>query len=271
MEFNLKKSRIWQALKWERVFNFIIFSKKLFFVLFIIVFLLFLYAFIPQNFNTETQKLLLGLSTIFLFITIGSLYKERFFNNLKNPKVKYMIEQAILNPDQYNLAEFLNFEVAKSIWKTIKFCKKKNISPIPSEVLLYFLLDKKEQTNFIFSRGLLGLDEFRKELKAHINNIKKEQFKQVFSFDSEKVILNSLKIAQKKGRNRIKIQDIILSQSQINEIFKKKLIEKDLKQEDIEYLADWLSSLEKKILDGKKWWSWKNLIKKGSLAKEWTS
>jgi len=54
-------------------------------------------------------------------------------------------------------------------------------------------------------------------------------------------------------------------------IFKKILIDANLKVEDIENLTWWLESLEEKIAERKKFWQWQNLIKRGTLAKEWTA
>ncbi|MEK7167817.1 MAG: hypothetical protein AAB791_02325, partial [Patescibacteria group bacterium] len=44
-----------------------------------------------------------------------------------------------------------------------------------------------------------------------------------------------------------------------------------LKKEDIENLTWWLESLKKRTADKRRWWDYQNLMKKGTLAKEWTA
>src|SRR3989339_8186 len=54
-----------------------------------------------------------------------------------NSKLLVNLKDAILNPDEYNLAEFLNIESAKFIQNAIRFCNNKKIFQINSTALLY--------------------------------------------------------------------------------------------------------------------------------------
>jgi len=94
--FNLKKTTIYQAVKWEKfpVFKFAKVLKGVFLILFIIVFLIFLYGFVPENFSKETNRILLGISIILLVLFISSWLKGSFFNlKLKNPKPKITLSE----------------------------------------------------------------------------------------------------------------------------------------------------------------------------------
>jgi len=279
--FDFKKTAIFQSLIWERFFQLVRFLKKIFLILFIFTFLIFLYGFLRNALYESDLSFLFGLSIIFLSLTVGFWLKTLFFNlKLKKPKLKITIQESQKGPEEgnglpstrlYNLAEFLSFEAAKAVFGAINFSKKRELSKISSEALLYFSLEKWPEANFIFSRALLPLKEIKKELKDYLDNLKGEKFQQIFSEDFQKVILESLKFAQKGGRNFIKLEDILIGQSQIDPTFKKYLIAADLKTQDIESLVEWLESLKERISERKKFWEYKNLAKKGNLAKRWAA
>jgi len=190
---------------------------------------------------------------------------------LKNPKLKVSLKEAASSPQGFNLAEFLSFDAAKAIRETIGFCRRKKLPRIPSEAILYFSLAAWPESNFIFYRALLDSKSLKKELKNYLDNLKGEGFEEVFSEDSQKVILEATGIALKNGGNNIGIGDIIIAQSKINPSFKKYLVNANLKTADIENLTWWLKSIKERIAERKRFWERKNLIKRGSLAKAWSS
>ena len=53
--------------------------------------------------------------------------------------------------------------------------------------------------------------------------------------------------------------------------FKKFLIETKIKREDIENLGWWIERLLNQVRESKKFWEYKNLVKKGSVAKDWAA
>jgi len=265
--FDLKKAAIFQAVKWSRhpAFRFAPTLKKLFLVLFIFSFSIFIYGFLFDAFTFKTQKLFLGLSIIFLVLAIGKWLRINFLDSkLKKPSLKIKIEEAVAKPEEYNLAEFLSFEVAKAVWTPPTHHPQ--IYNLTS--LFYNLLCDNPELNFIFSRALLSLKEIKKILKQYLTKISKEVEIQP---EFQAAILDSLKIAQKKGHLRVEVGDMITALAKHDLIFKKILIDSKLKVEDIENLTWWLEDLEEKIEERKKFWQWKNLIKKGTLAKEWTA
>jgi len=285
--FNLKTAKIFQAVRWERhpIFRFARIKKRLFLVLFFITFLAFLYGFLTENFSQNLNSKLLGLFIIFLVFSLSCWIGESFFNSkLAKPKISTSLTEAIKDPEKYNLAEFLSFKAAKAVFQAIKFCEEKKLSQIPSEALLYFSLEAREEINFIFSRALLNLREIKKELKNYLNGLEGKEFQDsnppatlppsvgpCLSPDSQKVILEAAKFAKEHGREIIKIEDIIISQSKIDPIFRRHLISANIKTEDIENLTWWLEDLEKRIKARQRFWEWENLLKKGSLAKEWAA
>ena len=273
-KFDFKKTEIFQGVKWgqQPVFRFANLFKKISLVLFILLLLIFLYDFITDSLSQGVRGLSLGLAIISLVFALINWLLESFLNSkLKKPKLKVKISEAIKNPEKYNLAGFLSFEGARAIWKSIKFSRSRKFPEISSSTLFYYLILGNPKLNFIFSRALLDLTEIKKIIKAHLKILKESEFTGAFSKDFQDTILESLKIAQRKGHLRIEIGDILTALAKHDLIFKKILIDSKLKVKDIENLTWWLEYLKGKVEEGSKFWEWKNLIKKGSLAKEWTA
>ena len=87
----------------------------------------------------------------------------------------------------------------------------------------------------------------------------------------EDILLQALKTAQEKEHSRIEIGDVLTALAKQDPLFKEPLIKTDLRVEDIENLTWWLENLENRIKARKRFWDYKNLMKKGSLAKGWTA
>jgi len=149
----------------------------------------------------------------------------------------YFFEAKIKNPaikNRDNLAEFLSFEAARAI-------DKRKLDDAKLEPVFYrLLIDAKE--------------------------IKKIEI----NFYLE-IILEAKEISEKRQSQRIKTGDLLVALSKSHPVFKKMLVEKDLRSEDFENLVCWLESLEKRIKEKKKWWEYNNLLGRGALAREWTA
>jgi ATP-dependent Clp protease ATP-binding subunit ClpC len=276
--FDLKKVAIYQAIKWSKVplFKLAGFFKKTFLILFVFAFSAFLFLFLLNIANLSIQSLALGLSLIFLSLFLTFFLVGYFFNSkLKNPKIKSTVKEILSgsNLEKYNLADFLSFKTAKAISKSIIFAKKKNLSQINSTLLFYFLVSDNKNLNFIFSRALLDYKEIKNILKNYIETIgsKSGFFEAVYSKDFQESIFAAFKIAAEKNRFVVEVKDIIIGLAEHDLIFKRILIDNNLKIEDIENLTWWLENLENKIKERKEFWLWKNLVKKGSLGKTWAT
>jgi ATP-dependent Clp protease ATP-binding subunit ClpC len=277
--FDLKKTTIYQAILLANFFKIVEFFKKIFFVLFIIASLLFLYGFILEAFPIKTNQILLGTSFLFLSFLISCWLKLLFFNlKLKKPKTKTTIGKVLIEPEKYNLAEFLSFEIIRAIHKSIEFAGAKKLFEINSTSLFYFLLQDNQKLNFIFSRALLSIKNIKDILKEHLKiyqssskKRKKVNFESGFSEDFQNTIFESLKIAEKKKHQKVEIEDLFIALAKHNLIFQEIINNSEIKIDDIEHITDWLEFLERKIERRKKFWLWENLIKKGTLAKEWAS
>lgn len=244
--FDLKRAAIYQAVKWSRhpVFSLAKPFQKLFFILFLIVFPLFLGGFLTASFSQESNSALLGFSIIFFSASLGLKLRIAFFEQkLKNPQIE----------DKGNLAEFLSFEAARAVYK----------SRNPAE-FLYNILEKNPELDFVFYRLLLDSKEVREMLL-------KSDFNKFIEIGFQQIVFEAWKIAQARGRRRIKAGDILIVLAKNEPTLKKIFIDYHLKTEDVENLTWWLESLEKKIAQRKRWWDYHNLMRKGTLAREWTA
>jgi ATP-dependent Clp protease ATP-binding subunit ClpC len=253
--FNLKETAIFQAVEWKDfpLFRFASILKKIFFGLFFV----FLFFSLP-------------FAVIFFVVSVFSFLLETFFNvKLRNPRIKNSLEDAILNPEEINLADFLDLEAASSIWQAVNFAKKRQLSKIPSEAILYFLLNNRDKKiAFIFGRNLLDMRSIKNRLEAYLDGLKKEKFSGEFSNNSNSAILEAAKFALERNKERIGSGDLLVAQAKIDPTFKKALIDSNIKKEDIENLLIWFESIEKKIERKRKFWEYENLMSWGSIGRD---
>jgi hypothetical protein len=118
-------------------------------------------------------SVILGLAIISAVFSIIALLIESFFNlKLRNPKIENNLSEVILNPEGFNLAELLSFEVAESCWKTIRFANIKKLSEVDSHPIFYFLLKENKNLEFIFSRATIHYDQIKRGLRDYLNSLK---------------------------------------------------------------------------------------------------
>jgi ATP-dependent Clp protease ATP-binding subunit ClpC len=232
-----KGSEIFKAVKLEKTpfFKWRKFEKRIFSILF----LFFLFLFFVNNFS----KPFLGLSLLFFDFFLISFLKDLFFEQrIKNP------------PPRGEIFDKIDFDLAKAIYLALKFSKSRKVN---SSVFLYFLLDEKNpKIKFIFSRLFVPLSELKKKLLED----KREE-------DELETLIEELA----KEREKIKIGEVLFALAQKNKIFKDFLIQCGLKAEDLKEVSDWVDYLEQEFSKARKFWEWENLIKKGTLAREWTA
>jgi ATP-dependent Clp protease ATP-binding subunit ClpC len=194
-------------------------------------------------FVSNFSKPFLGLSLLFFDFFLISFLKDLFFEQrIKNP------------PPRGEIFDKIDFDLAKAIYQALKFSKSRKVN---SSVFLYFLLDEKNpKIRFIFSRLFVPLSELKKKLLED----KREE-------DELEILIEELA----KEKEKIKIGEVLFALAQKNEIFKDFLIQYGLKAEDLKEVSDWVEHLEEEFLERKKFWKWENLIRKGTLAREWTA
>ncbi len=273
--FNLKTAAIYRAVKYSRQPIFVLakWFKKPLLVLFVFNFLLFLYGFLGENFSSGSNSTLLGLSLIFLALAIGFWLQDAFFNfKLKKPTLAFSINDALDGLRNANLAEFLDFETAKAVKAADRFANSPNLPLTNSTSLFHFLLEQARGLEFIFSRDLLDIDQIKSLLRKNVIEYERASQKGLgYTQDYQDTIWEALKIAQRRRHQQIMVGDVLSALAVHDPVFQKILVDANLKKEDIDNLSWWLDSLKRKIEERRRWWDYQNLMKRGTLAKEWTA
>ena len=268
--FDLKKTSIFRAVARSRflIFRFSNAFKNIFLFLFILSLIFFAASFLGFASGYAATKMAV------LFFTFSLLFWNlQLFTDLKikRPESPFKLSDAFDNPDSYNLAELLSFNTAKIVDDSIKFCRKRKIG-VSSTALLYSALKLSDDISLICFR--LGLDpkKFQDDSKNYLEKMQRqEQAATIFSDDFEKVILEAIKVSKDRGHDSIGEKEILVGLAKNNELFKKVLIDFDLKEPDVENMTTWLDSAEDIAEKNKKFWTYENLLRKGSLGKEWAS
>lgn len=229
----------------------------------------FLYGFVFADFPFDSLKFLFGAFAIFLDLSIACFVLVLFFDlKIKNPKPAGPISEAVDNPEEYNLAGFLDFECAKAANSAMKL-KDGEISS--THILKYLLEGGSETVNFIFARCLLN----RKEIKeaADYRIVKNFQARKGYLIgDSFKqAIVESLKIASALGHDLVGAGDMLSALARTDEMFREILINAALKDSDVLNVSIWHGEIQKNERKRRQFWRRENLAAYGSLAKTWTA
>ena len=236
--------------------------KKMFFVLFAFTFFGFLYGFFGNITSTEGLRFFLGWSFVsfglYLLLQAAQWFLEY---KIKSPKIRVPLEEAAKSGA--DMMEFFSFGSAFSFGKAIHMARAKKI-PLNSSILFYQFVSNNKKFKFIFSRVLISAEDLKKFLRKNFD-IKEE------ADTVEKVVSEAAKAALRKGHSRIKSGDFLVGLAVHDQIFQKLLLDNDLKVSDIENLNWWLDSLLENMTERKRFWEWKNLIRRGSMGKSWSS
>ena len=270
MNFDLKNTTVYRAIKRESlpVFKFSGFLKSLFLFLFVLSLLLVVFSFfnlVSLYFSVKVCTLFFVLYLIFWNLSLFTEFK------IKKTAVSLKMSEVAKNPENYNLAELLSFNSAKIINSSLKNSdRRKRI--IDSNALFYSAVRESKDIQIICSRLGLSIEKLKEDLKNRSEKaIQKTEAGKILSDDFEKTILHALSVANSLGNNAIGEKEILVGLANYNEFFKKTLVEFDLKKEDVENLALWLSSAEKSIEASRKFWSRENLARAGSVGRDWAS
>jgi len=267
--FDLKRTKIWQALKLERFLKFAKPLKILFFAFFVLTILLFFWGLYFETFSIFLLRKLFGFSLIFFVFCFFAFLKEKFFElKLKKPLPETKLSEVFERPEEYNLAEFVSFEVAKATKKSLVFS---GVFSVSSSHLFYFLLVDNPDLRFVFSRLLLNFKEIKKILKKEIKTLSEKDYSSKWTRDFEFSVLEALAVAKEKGHRTIEVGDVISGLSRYNPIFKSLLFQNDLKPEDVDNVVIWYEGIKKEIQERKRFWEKRNLAKKGGVARTWTA
>jgi len=253
INFDIKRSKIYSTILWDKILL-LEFFHSLSLLLTVLLLLVFLQGFFLGSLPDEVNRKVLGLASISLAVFGAVVAKIDFFNNrMKKPKLRASLSEALAGKDRYNLADYLSFEVAKSVNKAVNRGKS-------SGHIFYYLLKDNPKLAFVFNRLLISVGQLAGEVRQRLA-------KNPESFD--RTILTALTIARDKGHDRVMIGDMLIALAGTDKIFGQMLILKDLKVKDIESLVLWAENIEEER--SKRFYDYDSLARRGTLAKEWTA
>ncbi|MGD0576576.1 MAG: ATP-dependent Clp protease ATP-binding subunit [Candidatus Staskawiczbacteria bacterium] len=268
--FDLKNTEAAAAVKTEKfpLFRFSKILKNIFLILFLVAILLIGFSFLNFTSGYSSERMLAAFLSLYLIFWNINLFAEL---KIKRPPPTANILDALSNPDSYNLAGFLNFDVTKIAEDSINFCKKRRIA-VSSAALFYSAIKFSKDINLICFRLGLNSKKLQSSLKNYLEKSQKQNDAAVsFLEDFQKTIEYALKVAVGRQHSSIGEKEILVALAFEDEFFKQTLVDFDLKPEDVENLTLWLDSAEDSAERSQKFWTYENLLRKGSLGKDWSS
>ena len=268
--FDPKNTSVFRAVKRgsSPVFRFSGFLRD--FLLFLFIFSLFFTAvsFLDLFSLYFSVKFSVLFFVLYLFFWNIQLFGEL---KIKKPPASVKLSDAAAKPENYNLAEFLSFNSAKIVASAVKFSAKRRRAA-DSTFLFYSAVRESRDIRLICFRLGLDIGKLEQDLKNYSEKSgRNPDSGQNFSEDFQQTILRSLSVASFMGRDTIGEKEILVGLAKHSEFFKKYLLEFDLKEKDVENLALWLESAENSLKESKKFWSYENLARAGSVGRDWAS
>jgi len=275
--FNLKNTGIFLALRRSRspLFRFAKIIKNLFLGLFIVALIFVGFSFINLASGYTAIKMMVLFLSFFLIFWNIDLFTEI---KIKRPESNAKLSDVVLSPESYNLAEFLSLPAAEIVEDSINFCFRRKIY-FNSTSLFYSAVKASKEIAIISFRLGLDIKKLQGELKNYSEKMERQKVSKIqgrqdlnlFSEDFEKTIIEAAKISCARGHDLIGEKEILVALAKNDELFKKVLVDADLKLQDIENITLWLDSAENSLKRSREFWSYENLVRQGSQGKDWAS
>lgn len=278
--FDFENSPFFKDSKWKigSFFSSCNFLKYFSFVIFIFFLVLFIIGFLSGNLEDVSLSRIMG-----IFLMAFSLYLFFYlmdlFLNSGEERLEEKLEDVLESPEDYNLASFLSFRASRSVFDALNWTKTHRVDEIDSDILFYFLIKENHDLDFVFHRILINPDKVRKNLLRKIKEkssglkdvILKGKKKVYYSDDFYETLLKALKRACQKNNERIRTGDLLVALSETNSLFKNLISENKISPDDIEEMVEWLEFMKKEQEERGKWWEYKNLMKRKSIGREFSS
>ena len=206
--------------------------------------------------------LLAGIDCILLVLGLSFYYGHFFFTiRLVRPRLKTGLSLVGLNG---NLAPYLDYESAEAIYKILKN-NPSDPTRISSLSLSSLLMDQNPIINFTFYRLGLSAKLFSQEWTQM------GQGKIKLSVSLEQVIKAAARKAIKGQHQCIKLSDILSALARYDVFFAQVLLKHNLDIEDFIQVVEWFDRVDQDTERRRKFWTFSNLIRKGSLAVNWAA
>ena len=266
--FDLEKNNlVYRSVQLEKVFPAEVI--RIIGIIFIILSVIFLLGFFKAGILglNEQQSFSLFIIGVCFFV-ICTIY-DAFVDALRhNFLVKTSLAQrlSVEKIKDVNLAEYLDFRVARAIVRAIKFCQKKNRGLNVFAVVCNFWEDSKGESVFM----KLGLDSdlFKEKLTIEIkkmidSKIDEQKFMSILSKATAYAISNF--------HRNIDIRDFLVAAAEEDENFQSILSLSEMSVEDVDRVAIWEDYIRNEIKRKKQFWRLENLLRKRGIGKRWAA
>jgi ATP-dependent Clp protease ATP-binding subunit ClpC len=262
-----KRNLVYRSVKLDKSFP--IRTVKKLGIVFIFIALIFLLGFLRSGiFNINSQQsfgLFVVCVCFFVICVVYTAFVDALRQNflIKTPLAERISTEKIKD---INLAEYLDFRVARAIIKALKFCKKHNRGLNVFAVVYSFWSDSRG--NNIFTK--LGLDRglFKDKLMAEIKNSTKTDIDE-HKFMS--VLKRATMYAISNFHKSVDVRDFLVAAAEEDENFREILSSFEMTPEDVDRVAVWENYIENEIKRKKQFWRLENLLKKRGVGKRWAA
>ena len=270
MVFDFESTNIYQAVKIAKIFppKLVRFLNGVLFVVILSLIMIFL-AHKPVPFLSSSNQALGLLLIIFSFDILGWIWLLFFGSALKqNIYLKPSIENAVSfldDTDEINLAEYLDFYIARALLDALKFCRTKKV-PITALHVILFLF-QNERMEKIFEK----LDIDKKDIKEMLKKQEKTDGPDIYSQAFLKIVGEAARGAVSNFHRQIEIRDFLVSAIEHDKGFLEILFNHDLEPIDVDHVISWDDFITYEAEWKKKFWKLDNLLKKPGIGKQWAA
>jgi len=271
MTFNLKSTTIYQAYKITKTFPPGL--ARLVNWLLLIISLVLLIAFFSDKplFGLSSSGQVLGLFLIVLSLSVLSWIWLIFFNNVlkKNTYLKPPLEDIItlLDTEDINLAEYLDFDVMRALVDALSFCKKKKI-PLTAFYVILFLL-RNQRIDRVFDKLGLAKKDIKRMLKRKEERIVQSEI--LYSPVFLEIIKEAARLAVANFHRQIELRDFLTTAAERDEDFRRVLFNNNLETSDVDHVIAWDDFITYEAEWKRKFWKLENLLKKPGIGKQWSA
>ncbi|MCK4860059.1 MAG: ATP-dependent Clp protease ATP-binding subunit, partial [Candidatus Omnitrophica bacterium] len=271
MTFNLKSTTIYQAYKITKAFPSGL--VRLVNWLLLIVSLILLVAFFSDKplFGLSSSSQVLGLFLIVLSFSVLSWIWLVFFKNVlkKNIYLKPPLEDiiALLDTEDINLAEYLDFDIMCAIVDALGFCKKRKI-PLTASYVILFLL-RNQRIDRVFDKLGLAKKDIKRMLKRKEERITQSEilYNPVFL----EIMKEAARLAVANFHRQIELRDFLTTAAEHDEDFRRILFNNNLETLDVDHVIAWDDFITYEAEWKRKFWKLENLLKRPGVGKQWSA
>lgn len=267
--FDLKPTKVYQAIRFPDFFVKIGFWSSLFFTLA----LLFAVAF-PKVYIfplTFTRNEILGWFFIFSAFDaiLFSLWRFYSWYLLEEAPKESLIDviDMVKSGQDVNLAEHLSYDAAWSLYKAERFAKRKSILINSSEIFLFLIQNKRAK--FIFNRLLINQEQFKQSLEVIVESQRKVARKeQELKGGLESILTSALEISAQKESKTITFGSVFAAAVLNDKVLQDLFFDHGAKKEDVIDVAVWEEDYHAEYFTREHFI--KNLNRISGIADDWT-